>query len=166
MKFFSANPDQVDVMSGGKTCLQVAAHQGHKALVEYLLSVGANVNVVDKEGDSVLHYAAFGNQPEIMKILLQHGANINVLNASHCTALHISAHKKPPHCVRILLEFNADVNLQDSYGKSSRNFSFMIKQFNKFSLLLNSQAIQRFMMQLEKRIPKLSSFYVMFSHWI
>lgn len=118
----STNPDP-DVMSGGKTCLQVAAHQGHKALVEYLLSVGANVNIVDKEGDSVLHYAAFGNQPEIMKILLQHGANINVLNASHCTALHISAHKKPPHCVRVLLEFNADVNLQDSYG------NFFIEHF-------------------------------------
>jgi E3 ubiquitin-protein ligase mind-bomb len=106
-------------MSGGKTCLQVAAHQGHQALVEYLLSIGANVNIVDKEGDSVLHYAAFGNQPEIMRILLQHGANINVLNASHCTALHISAHKKPPHCVRVLLEFNADVNLQDSYGDTA-----------------------------------------------
>lgn len=106
-------------MSGGKTCLQVAAHQGHQGLVEYLLSINANVNIVDKEGDSVLHYAAFGNQPDIMRTLLQHGANINVLNASHCTALHISAHKKPPHCVRVLLEFNADVNLQDSYGDTA-----------------------------------------------
>lgn len=119
LKLFSSNPDQVDVMSGGKTCLQVAAHQGHQTLVEYLLSIGANVNIVDKEGDSVLHYAAFGNQPDIMRILLQHGANINVLNASHCTALHISAHKKPPHCVRVLLEFTADVNLQDSYGDTA-----------------------------------------------
>lgn len=117
--YLGANLDQVDVMSGGKTCLQVAAHQGHQALVEYLLSIGANVNIVDKEGDSVLHYAAFGNQPDIMRILLQHGANINVLNASHCTALHISAHKKPPHCVRVLLEFTADVNLQDSYGDTA-----------------------------------------------
>lgn len=53
-------------MSGGKNCLQVASHQGHSAIVQYLLSIDANVNAVDKEGDSTLHYAAFGNQPEIM----------------------------------------------------------------------------------------------------
>lgn len=117
--YLSQNSDQVDVMSAGKTCLQVSAHQGHIALVGYLLSLGANVNVVDKEGDSTLHYAAFGNQPDIMKVLLLHGADINVLNASHCSALHISAHKKPPHCVRILLEYAADVNIQDSYGDTA-----------------------------------------------
>ncbi len=112
-------PEQVDVMSAGKTCLQVSAHQGHMQLVKYLLSLGANVNVVDKEGDSTLHYAAFGNQPEIMRVLLMHGAEINVLNSSHCSALHISAHKKPPQCVRILLEYGADVNIQDSYGDTA-----------------------------------------------
>lgn len=117
--YLTQNPDQVDVMSAGKTCLQVSAHQGHIALVKYLLSLGANVNVVDKEGDSTLHYAAFGNQPDIMKVLLLRGADINVLNASHCSALHISAHKKPPHCVRILLEYGADVNIQDSYGDTA-----------------------------------------------
>lgn len=124
-------------MSGGKTCLQVAAHQGHQMLVEYLLSIGANVNIVDKEGDSVLHYAAFGNQPDIMRILLQHGAKINVLNASHCTALHISAHKKPPHCVRVLLEFNADVNLQDSYGDTALHDAIGKENTEVIELLCN-----------------------------
>lgn len=117
--YLDQNPDQVDVMSAGKTCLQVSAHQGHLTQVSYLLGLGANVNVVDKEGDSTLHYAAFGNQPEVMKVLLAQGADINVLNASHCSALHISAHKKPPHCVRILLEHGADVNIQDSYGDTA-----------------------------------------------
>jgi E3 ubiquitin-protein ligase mind-bomb len=124
-------------MSGGKTCLQVAAHQGHQQLVEYLLSIGANVNIVDKEGDSVLHYAAFGNQPDIMRTLLQHGAKINVLNASHCTALHISAHKKPPHCVRVLLEFNADVNLQDSYGDTALHDAIGKENTEVIELLCN-----------------------------
>lgn len=117
--YLSANPEEVDCVSGGKTCLQVAAHQGHVDLVQHLLALGANVNVVDKEGDSTLHYAAFGNQPEIMRILLQHSANIDVLNSSHCSALHISAHKKPPHCVKVLLEFGANVNVQDAYGDTA-----------------------------------------------
>lgn len=136
--YLTQHPDQVDVMSAGKTCLQVAAHQGHVALVRFLLSIGANVNVVDKEGDSTLHYAAFGNQPEIMKILLHHGADINVLNSSHCSALHISAHKKPPNCVRVLLEFKADVNIQDSYGDTALHDAIGKENTEVVELLCNA----------------------------
>lgn len=136
--YLGINPDQVDVMSGGKTCLQVAAHQGHVNIVKYLLALGANVNVVDKEGDSTLHYAAFGNQPEIMKILLQNNAEINVLNASHCSALHISAHKKPPYCVKILLEFGADVNIQDSYGDTALHDAIGKENTDVVELLCNA----------------------------
>lgn len=55
----------VDIRSGGKTSLQVAAHQGHSAIVKLLLQAGASVNASDNDGDTCLHYAAFGNQPEV-----------------------------------------------------------------------------------------------------
>jgi len=45
------HPDQVDAKHGGKTCLQVAAHQGHTRLVSLLLSIGASIEVFDDEGD-------------------------------------------------------------------------------------------------------------------
>ncbi|XP_055385955.1 E3 ubiquitin-protein ligase MIB2 [Condylostylus longicornis] len=118
-QYLEQHPNQVDVMSGGKTCLQVAAHQGHVNLVRFLINSGANVNVIDKEGDSTLHYAAFGNQAEAMRILLENNAKINFLNASHCSALHICAHKKTPDCIRILLAFGVNVNIQDSYGDTA-----------------------------------------------
>ncbi|XP_055709949.1 E3 ubiquitin-protein ligase MIB2 isoform X2 [Phlebotomus papatasi] len=137
--YLNNHPEQVDVMSGGKTCLQVAAHQGHINLVRYLLSVGANVNMVDKEGDSTLHYAAFGNQPEVMRVLLEHGADINILNVTHCSALHISAHKKPPHCVKVLLEFGADVNIQDSYGDTALHDAIGKENSEVVDLLCNAQ---------------------------
>ena len=136
--YLDTHRDQVDCMSAGKTCLQVAAHQGHLQIVMYLLSLKANVNLVDKEGDSTLHYAAFGNQPEIMKVLLLNGADINVLNSSHCSALHISAHKKPPHCVRILLEFGADVNIQDSYGDTALHDAIGKENSDVVELLCNA----------------------------
>lgn len=118
-KYLETHPDHVNAMSGGKASIQVAAHQGFVDIVQLLISKGANVNVVDKEGDSALHYAAFGNQPETMRILLVNGADKNFLNSSHCTALHICAHKKTPHCVRELLNHNVDVNIQDSYGDTA-----------------------------------------------
>lgn len=45
----------------------MAAYQGHKPIVQFLLSKGARPNAVDDDGDSVLHDAAFGNQPEVKK---------------------------------------------------------------------------------------------------
>lgn len=53
-------PDKVDAKSSGKTCLQVAAHQGHTELVGLLLSKAATLAIVDDDGDTALHYAAFG----------------------------------------------------------------------------------------------------------
>lgn len=57
--------NMVDMRSSGKTALQVAAHQGHSAVVKLLLHAGASVNASDNDGDTCLHYAAFGNQPEV-----------------------------------------------------------------------------------------------------
>lgn len=62
--------NMVDMRSGGKTALQVAAHQGHASIVKLLLDSGASVNAKDNDGDTCLHYAAFGNQPEVSDGLL------------------------------------------------------------------------------------------------
>lgn len=137
-QYLDAHADQVDCLSAGKTCLQVAAHQGHINIIKYLLSIRANVNIVDKEGDSTLHYAAFGNQPEIMRILLTHGAHINVVNSSRCSALHISAHKRPPHCIKVLLEFGANVNIQDSYGDTALHDAIGKENTEVVELLCNA----------------------------
>lgn len=137
-QYLDAHPDQVDCLSAGKTCLQVAAHQGHINIIKYLLSKHANVNIVDKEGDSTLHYAAFGNQPEIMRVLLMHGAHINVVNSSRCSALHISAHKRPPHCIKVLLEFGANVNIQDSYGDTALHDAIGKENTEVVELLCNA----------------------------
>lgn len=137
-QYLDINPSQVDVMSGGKACIQVASHQGYVDLVTYLISKGANVNVVDKEGDSALHYAAFGNQPETMRVLLENGAEVNFLNSSHCSALHICAHKKTPHCVRELLKHNANVNIQDSYGDTALHDAIGKENTEVVELLCNA----------------------------
>ncbi|XP_058984296.1 E3 ubiquitin-protein ligase MIB2-like isoform X2 [Musca domestica] len=140
-QYLQTHPDHVNVMSGGKASIQVAAHQGFVDIVKLLISKGANVNIVDKEGDSALHYAAFGNQPETMRILLQNGANINFLNSSHCTALHICAHKKTPHCVRELLNHNVDVNIQDLYGDTALHDAIGKENTEVVEILCNSPSL-------------------------
>jgi len=40
--------------------LQVAAHQGHIEIVTLLIAHGANLEIIDDDGDTALHYSAFG----------------------------------------------------------------------------------------------------------
>ena len=110
---------KIDGKSAGKTCLQVACHQGHLDLVRLLLDNGTSLQTVDDDGDTALHYSAFGNQPEIMELLLKKGANINSVNKGRCSPLHVTVNKQHPACVKLLLKYNADVNLQDAYGDTA-----------------------------------------------
>lgn len=50
----------MDQKSSGKSALQVASHQGHKEIVQILLTHNAKLTVQDEDGDTALHYSAFG----------------------------------------------------------------------------------------------------------
>ncbi len=48
--------------------------------VTYLLSIGADINAVSNEGDTVMHGAAFANFPKVVKLLDAKGAKIEIWN--------------------------------------------------------------------------------------
>lgn len=48
--------------------------------VEYLLSLGADINAVSNNGDTAMHGAAFANFPKVVKLLDAKGAKIEVWN--------------------------------------------------------------------------------------
>ena len=50
------------------------------AACEYLLSLGADVNAVDKHGQTAMHGAAYKSLPKVAKFLAAHGAKIDVWN--------------------------------------------------------------------------------------
>ncbi|HEY0551051.1 MAG TPA: ankyrin repeat domain-containing protein [Verrucomicrobiae bacterium] len=56
--------------------LAEAAQQGNAAIVELLLSRGADVNAQGEEGETALMWAASGSRPEILQRLVKAGAKI------------------------------------------------------------------------------------------
>jgi ankyrin repeat protein/acetyl esterase/lipase len=50
------------------------------AMVEYLLSLGADVNMVDFNGETALHGAAYQSWPNVVRLLHQRGARTEVWN--------------------------------------------------------------------------------------
>ncbi|XP_067650391.1 ankyrin repeat domain-containing protein 50-like [Haliotis asinina] len=66
----------VDVNSRGekhrKTPLMVAAQEGHVKLVHFFVRKGADVSLVDENGDNVLHMACRGGLMAIVKYIVKH----------------------------------------------------------------------------------------------
>jgi ankyrin repeat protein len=50
------------------------------ATVEYLLGLGADVNTVDKNGETAMHGAAYKSLPKMVELLARHGAKIEIWN--------------------------------------------------------------------------------------
>ena len=50
------------------------------AAVEYLLSLGADVNAVDENGETAMHGAAYKNLPKMVQLLADKGAKIEIWN--------------------------------------------------------------------------------------
>ena len=71
-----ANPDLVfSKDDDGETPLTLAAYEGHKDMVEFLLVHKAEVNAEDIKGQTPLHQAAKYGHKDVVKLLRQHGGH-------------------------------------------------------------------------------------------
>ena len=59
--------------------LHLAAHGGHKEVVEFLLAEGSNVNSKSRHGKTPLHSAAMKGHLGVVEILVRNGADLEVI---------------------------------------------------------------------------------------
>lgn len=50
--------------------------------IQVLLELGADINAVDKNGETAMHAAAYKNLPQVVRFLAAHGARIDVWNTN------------------------------------------------------------------------------------
>uniref|UniRef100_A0A673M1D9 Histone-lysine N-methyltransferase EHMT1-like n=1 Tax=Sinocyclocheilus rhinocerous TaxID=307959 RepID=A0A673M1D9_9TELE len=129
----------------GSTCLHLAARGGHTGVllwvcsgqddggwapltwatenmnleqVKMLISVGADVQIRDKEENVCLHWAAFSGCDEIAQLLLDKRSDLHAVNIHGDSPLHIAVRQNQLDCVMLFLSRGADVNLKNKDGET------------------------------------------------
>ena len=96
-----------------------ATQFGHKAIIELLISKGADVNVKDIQGFTPLHRVAFDGHVKMAELLIEKGAELNVKNGWHSTPLVEAALGNQLELVKLLISKGADVNLVDNRNQTA-----------------------------------------------
>ncbi|XP_071078455.1 inversin-like isoform X2 [Haliotis cracherodii] len=112
----------VDVNSRGEwsmTPVMEAARRGHRDVVELLVSEGADVSLVDEDGDNILHLACMRGDVETVKYVLSlHVVDINSRGRGSRTPVMRAAYWGHRDVVELLVSEGADVSLVDVVGNN------------------------------------------------
>lgn len=117
-----------------RTALHIAAgYHRPLALVDYLLSKGADINVQDHFGITPLHMAIQNRDFELVKHLIKRGANINI-KAKDDTSLYFAVKARSYKITKLLLEQRfllffplININEESAYGRRVIDFDFISK---------------------------------------
>ncbi|MBA3954847.1 ankyrin repeat domain-containing protein [Candidatus Dependentiae bacterium] len=105
-----------------------AAERGNVQQVAKLLEQGANPNVTNECGDTLLHAAiSSGRNIQMVRILLEKGANINAVDVSSgmdFTPLHMAAYLGDVDVAQILMEAGADPFIENGAGHKAMNIAY------------------------------------------
>lgn len=110
----------------GRTSLHIASGKGHTCLVRLLLDRGADTEIQNRWGDTVLLDTVRSESwPDnvVVEMLLTHGANVNAANYEGWTALHYAITNGNGDLVAILLDAGAEVEAKTRLDYKPMHFA-------------------------------------------
>jgi len=115
-----ANPLAANARDGryGAPPLIWAVRTGNRAGVEFLLDMGADVNLGDRSGRGALHAAVSAGRVELLRILLYAGADPQGRDERGQTPLHLAADAGSFELCDMLLDAGAAADARDEEGNT------------------------------------------------
>jgi ankyrin repeat protein len=104
-----------NILRLGRTPLHQAAWDGHKEIVELLITNSANVDALDRYRETPLHAAADEGHKEIAELLIANGADVDGkynTNYNTKTPLHYAAGEGHKEIIELLIANGADVDVK------------------------------------------------------
>lgn len=117
----------------GETALHIAASEGKMDYVSLFLDLGANIDVKDEDGNSIIASGIYSDDPQMIALLIENGAQLNVQNNHGQTELFKAAnnlrHNENDNAVlKYLLEHGSDPSIKDISGYTALDyFKFLNK---------------------------------------
>lgn len=97
--------------------MQIAAFTGNVKVLQTLISGGANLDSMDRNGDTPLRAAILGRRPAAALLLLQRRLRVKAISGDHQdTALHLAVAFNYSIIVEALTAKGVDVDACDKYG--------------------------------------------------
>ena len=97
--------------------LMIGAWEGKLDLMRLFISRGADINLINANGESAIALAAWRGNLEAVKWLLERGARINA-PPRHWSALHYAVFAGHEAVADFLIDEGADINAQSTNGSS------------------------------------------------
>lgn len=105
------------------------------------LSLGADANSADIDGDTALMYTCWWGYTGIIRLLLKHGADINITDKWGNTALIHACWNGYIDIVRLLIEHGADINIKNNEEQTA--LDILQRQYpNRYQKLIESTVIK------------------------
>lgn len=133
----------VNALDRQKRPLFEASRQGPKGryeeFVKLLIDNGAQVNVKESSGISVLLHASDAGHESVSKLFLEAGATLTEKRIDGTTVVHSAAKKGHVEMIRALVERGAELDARDSNMKTALNFAAAGGHTEVIRLLLNAK---------------------------
>jgi ankyrin repeat protein len=133
-----ADVNAKNILRLGRTLLHQAAWDGHKEIVELLITNSANVDALDRYRETPLHAAADEGHKEIAELLITNGADVDGkynTNYNTKTPLHYAAGEGHKEIIELLIANGADVDVKTPSQNTALDLAVIFKHTETADLL-------------------------------